>query len=840
MMEHLRKFGARGKGVLQAGLILGCVYVCGSLATAQSPSREEVAKALEGVSHKRLDVKSAVRFFELIVDFEAATNQFANAVLDYTAATSSIITLEEAHAAAFGLERGKDYFYDRAAGKLYRLDVQTGNPPTITRVEVKDMAPADGDAYTAASAALRAVRAEYAAGQREALDNMEKGEAKVAAVLAAMGKDFGVVNPAWVDMYVAPGSMDVLLVYGQEPADGRPRETADGTLFVHGAEFKQGAGQSVAVAPPPKPRVIPDGAVLMNSVSFTFPENSKQVIARVAEAAKNLNAAEPVVVGVVVEPPAEENGEGGVVEEVEVVELSALLTSGRATVSDGVLTIRSASPEGDIVAKDSVMPAVTNLLAAVRESGYYIAGLGAALEAPSEAGVLTVHVDPGRVGEVRVTFNGRTNELGEAVSDGRWYSGRQIRRRFGNSTQGKPFDYNALYESLSEANENQDLKLDTDVKIRQETDDDGMVARVADLTLDVQERMPIHGGLEVGNDGSHQSGHWWIGGNLRHQNLTKNDDVLSVEASLALEDASLWSLAGSYMLPHYYSGGGMFGVFGGYSKLDINNLVPGIGVSGVGKYFGARISQRMLESRDYRVEAAFGQTYRWSSETLDFDGKAVNTRTSRVAPYFVQLNWQQKKLDAADGRSFAMIEASHNFAGWMGTSESLETQRVGAEKDYTVFRAQAARLQGLGRPEKAVDSRWTVFARAVGQVCTGPLISAEQYGLGGAATVRGYDEREALGDNAAFGSVELRTPILGLVKRDRLQFVTFVDGGCVNLRNRQPGEAGNDTLISLGAGLRYAIWEHAMLRFDWGFPLHETYVTEAGPGRGHLNVQVQF
>ncbi|MCL1919537.1 MAG: BamA/TamA family outer membrane protein [Kiritimatiellaeota bacterium] len=354
--------------------------------------------------------------------------------------------------------------------------------------------------------------------------------------------------------------------------------------------------------------------------------------------------------------------------------------------------------------------------------------------------------------------------------------------------------------------------------------------------------MPIHGAVQVGNDGSKQSGNWWAGASLRHHNLTRHEDILSVEAQVALKDASMWAVQGSYLLPHSLWLGGTIGVYGGYSELNINDLVPDIGVSGMGKYVGLRLSQRLLETRMHRIELALGQTFRWTTENLEFAGYAVDKRDAMIAPYYVQLLWQQKMLDALAGRTFAMLEASHNFKGWLGTPSDLDSLRIGADGDYTVGRAQVARLQALSKGSgDGLDSRWTLFARATGQASDSPLVAMEQFGLGGMSTVRGYAERELLGDSALFASLEVRTPVLRLFDdlKDRLQFVAFLDSGWADLRNTQPGEDGDTYLLSAGLGLRYAVWKNAMLRFDWGFPLEKTFDSDS-KGRGHLNLQLQF
>ena len=58
------------------------------------------------------------------------------------------------------------------------------------------------------------------------------------------------------------------------------------------------------------------------------------------------------------------------------------------------------------------------------------------------------------------------------------------------------------------------------------------------------------------------------------------------------------------------------------------------------------------------------------------------------------------------------------------------------------------------------------FMKLDGKWAADPLIPAEQMGVGGHATVRGYEEREFLGDNAITGTLEFRTPIyLGILDR---------------------------------------------------------------------------
>jgi len=761
-----------------------------------------VAQVLEGASHRRLDAKTALRFFQLVAAFDEATNNVASAAVTYAETTLLVQTLEQQQAAKFGLNASKQYLYERSSGKLFRLEVQDGSPPKVVRILERKMEPEEGQAYLEAQGA----RMEMMARQQIALETLSVEELSATNTLAALKKEFGVDDHAWADVYLLPGRTDVMLVQGRYP------ETPQVPVV------------------PTRGGEIPEGTFWVHEVTFAFPEKSGAVMSRLADAVSRLDAP----------PPSEtthESGEWGA-EQVAVADLAALLRKGRVALRDGTVGVRSGQRNGEFIAPDSVMPAVSNLLAAVRESGYYLAGLSRAIEPPVD-GVLTVNVDPGTVGDVTVVFQGKD---GESAETGRWYSGEQIQRRFERSESGRPFNYSALYDALAEVNEVPDLAVDTDMKIRQQQGADGSVSRVADLTLDVRETMPIHGALEFGNDGSKQSGNWWGGASLRHQNLTRHDDILSIEGQVALRDASLWAIQGSYLLPHRLWLGGTIGIYGGYSELNINNLIPDIGVSGMGRYGGLRLSQRLLDTRLHRIELAIGQTFRWTTENLKYGGVSADDRNALIAPYYAQLSWQQKQLDALAGRTFAMLEVSHNVKSWLGTSSTLDNLRVGADADYTIGRAQLARLQAVsGHAAEGLDSRWTLFARATGQFSDSPLVAMEQFGLGGASTVRGYAERELLGDSAMFASLEVRTPVLRMSDdlQDRLQFVAFLDSGWADLCRTQPGESGDSYLLSAGLGLRYALWKHAMLRFDWGFPLEKTFDSDS-KGRGHLNFQLLF
>ena len=105
------------------------------------------------------------------------------------------------------------------------------------------------------------------------------------------------------------------------------------------------------------------------------------------------------------------------------------------------------------------------------------------------------------------------------------------------------------------------------------------------------------------------------------------------------------------------------------------------------------------------------------------------------------------------------------------------------------------------------------------QLADRALVPIEQFSLGGLESVRGYRQDLLLSDNGAFGSAEVRLPILRVSQLDTvLQLTPFVDVGTT--WNSSGRSAPNpNTLASVGLGLRLSQSDRFTARLDWGIPL---------------------
>ncbi|MFB2771887.1 ShlB/FhaC/HecB family hemolysin secretion/activation protein [Pelatocladus sp. BLCC-F211] len=115
----------------------------------------------------------------------------------------------------------------------------------------------------------------------------------------------------------------------------------------------------------------------------------------------------------------------------------------------------------------------------------------------------------------------------------------------------------------------------------------------------------------------------------------------------------------------------------------------------------------------------------------------------------------------------------------------------------------------------------SLLLRADLQLADRPLVPLEQFGLGGAKTVRGYRQDAFLTDNGFLFSAEVRIPIVN-EQTSQLQVIPFFDLG-TTWNNGSPDEltnaSGEGTLASVGLGLQYQLGERFNARLDWGIPL---------------------
>jgi hemolysin activation/secretion protein len=218
--------------------------------------------------------------------------------------------------------------------------------------------------------------------------------------------------------------------------------------------------------------------------------------------------------------------------------------------------------------------------------------------------------------------------------------------------------------------------------------------------------------------------------------------------------------------------------------------------------------------------------------------------SSRTVPTSVRylpiaLNWDGARQDKWGVTSFNLYN-SFNFAGLFGNQDDFRNVAGSQKADGNFYIANA----GITREQKLVGD-WAVRIRADGQWANQPLISNEQFGLGGNAGVRGYRDGQEYGDTGWRLLFEPHTPLFNVGMVDGRQpmfmrFSLFADYGERYLLD--PGPVRQRAVSMLGAGLGFTstIGEHFDFRLTLGVPLRDTATISAGSTRVTFSFGAQF
>jgi len=226
------------------------------------------------------------------------------------------------------------------------------------------------------------------------------------------------------------------------------------------------------------------------------------------------------------------------------------------------------------------------------------------------------------------------------------------------------------------------------------------------------------------------------------------------------------------------------------------------------------------------VSRPFGEAYRGSvglrfdsvklpSLTLNpDDAAALQKGPILVASTRMTHNTRDIDLDPASG-GYEVYSLDIGRADLKPVLESgTATAAVVGVVNFQKLQIDVRRYLSLGGPRKnAKDRRTTVAVRLAGGTTGGTSPFFEQYFVGGAETLRGYNEDRFWGKNMLLGSVELRAPLA-----PSLTGVVFVDAG--------------DAWGGPYAGVKFADFEqHNGFSPSVGFGIGLRVVTPIGPIR---------
>lgn len=344
---------------------------------------------------------------------------------------------------------------------------------------------------------------------------------------------------------------------------------------------------------------------------------------------------------------------------------------------------------------------------------------------------------------------------------------------------------------------------------------------------------------QVANNGSSGTSAWREQFGFIHNDLTNNDDILSLTYATA-HFSSLHVVAGSYDSPLFDSEvlrGKAYGSWYTYEASDVG--FPDETFEGDGWTAGGELAWNFFQSHENFVDLFGGARYQRIS--VDNTVAAVSGDDGFLIPYVGLRLERETEVDRTNA------QAAFEFG--TGGDEDIDTLgRTNADESWTVLKAQGRHSFFLDPFFSDTSAKEGGLAnelafQAVGQYAFGNrLIPNEMQTAGGLYTVRGYDESVIAGDNAFIATAEYRfhvaksiTPstnpgsLFGRQFRFAPQYKygptdwdlilkAFVDVGRVTYSDRLSFEK-DSTLVGAGIGAELSITRHLNIRVDWGFAL---------------------
>jgi hemolysin activation/secretion protein len=167
-------------------------------------------------------------------------------------------------------------------------------------------------------------------------------------------------------------------------------------------------------------------------------------------------------------------------------------------------------------------------------------------------------------------------------------------------------------------------------------------------------------------------------------------------------------------------------------------------------------------------------------------------------------------------KSYLSVSGIFNIRELGDGLDRFDFKRLGASPNFSYVRSEGATTQDIW-------DDFQLYLHISGQWSDSPLISNEEFSVGGSETVRGYYESETLGDFGIASQFEARTPALlrHFGPLDELRVLAFYDEGYSGIHDPLTDQNNHYWLASTGGGLRLKLFNHLNGSLDTGIPLRE-------------------
>lgn len=462
---------------------------------------------------------------------------------------------------------------------------------------------------------------------------------------------------------------------------------------------------------------------------------------------------------------------------------------------------------------DDVEKARQNLEKAFHEKGYQTVSVLIPQQDP-RFGIIILEVVEGTVGRLR-------------VNGSKWFLPSKIRAAAPSMVEGGVPNMNDVQRDILALNRISDRRVTPELK-------PGSTPGTFDIDLNVEDKMPLHGSLELNNRFSPNTSELRLNGGISYANLFQLGHTIGFSGQIAPENPDDALVYSGYYLSRISDGVSLL-VSGTKQDSDVSTLGGG-SVVGRGEVFSMRALFDMPSAKGFFQSLGIGVDWKSFGEDLKVGGATIS---APIEYYPLSANYAATWLHGEDAFTELNTSLLFNLRGPGSDRADYSRKRFGSNGSFAVLKSDVSHTRDL-------DDGSQLFVKIQGQLADKPLINTEQYSGGGLSNARGYLESTALGDNALFLTGEYRTksffgkPAKDETQADEFRFHAFADAGVLSIYDALPGQASTTHLLSAGFGSRLRYRKIFNSSFDVAFPLNAVPPVERGDIRVTFRGWIEF
>lgn len=343
---------------------------------------------------------------------------------------------------------------------------------------------------------------------------------------------------------------------------------------------------------------------------------------------------------------------------------------------------------------------------------------------------------------------------------------------------------------------------------------------MSDLTI-IVERDPFEGVAGLNNYGSRFLGMWQATTSLYANSLLGYNEQFSVDLAYSPSNQGLdpeltyGQMKGEVPVN---SLGTTFAVHYG-----VTNTVPGhtldvLDVKGFSRFGGLELKHPFVRTRDVNLSATAGLDVRSTKTKSNIPTETTDDLT------MLRMAGHLSFVDTLFSAAVTNVDLGlHKGVGWFGASDKgdPDLSRPDADPEAVKVTLDANRLERL-------YGAFSLQMGVSGQLSSAPLLSSEEFGVGGANSIgRGYDPSELVGDDGLSGSLELQwTNVAPAPYIDSYTVYGFYDIGKVWNDDATSPSLREQSLASAGVGVRTTIATNAKADLMVAVPLTRDVAAE--------------